>query len=168
MRDVDDEGLLVSKNSSFICGGNGADAMDSQDLDADHCSKSCLPDPQVYSNAKRRLFSASYKVRIVEEADRCTDSGEIGSLLRREGLYSSLLSKWRIQYRAGALDALRDDKRGRKSCKHPLEEEVSQLRKENARLLQRLEHAEAIIDIQKKVSAMLGHPPTGIEPTAGD
>jgi len=94
--------------------------------------------------------------------------GEVGALLRREGLYWSNLSKWREQYRTGALDALRDDKRGHKAHKHPLEDEVARLRKENARLLVRLEHAEAIIEIQKKVAAMLGNPLTSVEPAAGE
>ena len=127
-----------------------------------------IPDPEVDSRPKRRRFSAAYKARVVEEAEGCTEPGAIGALLRREGLYSSHLSKWREQYRLGALAALRDDKRGRKARKHPLEDEVARLRKENARLSGRLEKAEAIIEIQKKVAAMLGNPLTSVEPDAGD
>lgn len=127
-----------------------------------------IPDPEVEARPKRRRFSAAYKARIVEEAEGCTELGAIGALLRREGLYSSHLSKWRVQYRSGALDALRDDKRGRKPKKHPLEDEVARLRKENARLSVRLEQAEAIIEIQKKVAAMLGNPLPSVEPDAGD
>jgi transposase-like protein len=127
-----------------------------------------IPDPEVDSRPKRRRFSAAYKARIVEEAQGCTESGAVGALLRREGLYSSHLSKWREQSRAGALDALRDDKRGRKASKHPLEDEVARLRKENARLSGRLEQAEAIIEIQKKVAAMLGNPLTSVAPGEGD
>lgn len=127
-----------------------------------------IPDPEVEARAKRRRFLAGYKSRIVEEAEGCTESGAIGALLRREGLYSSQLSKWREQYRSGALAALCDDKRGRKARKHPLEDEVTRLRKENARLSGRLEQAEAIIEIQKKVAAMLGNPLPSVEHEEGD
>lgn len=120
--------------------------------------KAEIPDPEVAALPKRRRFSADYKARIVEEAEGCAESGAIGALLRREGLFSSHLSEWRKLYRAGALQALRDDKRGRKTVKHPLEDEVAQLRKQNERLAMRLERAETIIEIQKKVGAMLGIP----------
>jgi len=126
-----------------------------------------IPDPEVDSRPKRRRFSAAYKARVVEEAEGWTESGAIGALLRREGLYSSQLSKWREQYRSGALDALRDDKRGRKRTKNPLEDEVNRLRKETARLSGRLERAEAIIEIQKKVAAMLGNPLNSVEQEEG-
>ena len=122
-----------------------------------------MPDPEVAAQAKRRRFSAAYKARVVEEAEGCTELGEIGALLRREGLYSSQLSKWRELYRAGALQALRDDKRGRKATKHPLEDENERLRKQNERLARRLEQAETIIEIQKKVAAMLGIPLNSVE-----
>lgn len=122
-----------------------------------------IPDPEVSSLPKRRRFSADYKARVVEEADACAESGAIGALLRREGLYSSQLSAWRDQYRRGALRALRDDKRGRKATKHPLEDENEKLRRQNARLAQRLQQAEGIIDIQKKVAAMLGIPLNSVE-----
>lgn len=127
-----------------------------------------IPDPEVEACPKRRRFSAAYKARIVEEAEGCTEPGDIGALLRREGLYSSQLSKWREQYRTGALDALRDDKRGRKRRRNPLEDEVARLRKENARLSGRLDKAEAIIEIQKKVAAMLGNPLPSVEHEQGD
>lgn len=84
--------------------------------------EAAVPDPEVDLRPRRRRFSASYKARIVEEAERCTEYGDIGSLLRRKGLYSSHLSTWREQYRAGALDALRDDNRGRKCTRSPLED----------------------------------------------
>jgi transposase len=122
-----------------------------------------VPDPEVAPRAKRRRFSAAYKARIVEEADGCSERGAVGALLRREGLYSSQLTTWRKQYRAAGLDGLRDDKRGRKAATHPLDDEVTRLRRENARLSSRLEQAEAIIEIQKKVSAMLGSPLNSIE-----
>jgi transposase-like protein len=122
-----------------------------------------IPDPETPSFPKRRRFSADYKARVVEEAEACAEAGDIGALLRREGLYSSQLSQWRKQYRSGALRALRDDKRGRKVTKHPLEDEIEKLRRRNASLSHRLERAEAIIEIQKKMAAMLGTPPNGVE-----
>ena len=122
-----------------------------------------IPDPEVSALPKRRRFSADYKARVVEEAETCTEPGAIGALLRREGVYSSQLSSWRALYRTGALQALRDDKRGRKTKKHPLEDEVAQLRKQNERLSFRLEQAETIIEIQKKVASMLGIPLNSVE-----
>jgi transposase-like protein len=107
---------------------------------------------------KRRHFSAEYKARIVQEADLCARWGEIGALLRREGLHWSQLWKWRALYRKSVKRALKDDKRGRKSTKHPLEAENQRLRKQIGRLEHRLRQAETIIDIQKKVSEMLGIP----------
>jgi len=105
--------------------------------------------------AKRRKFSAEYKVRILEEADRCTERGEIGALLRREGLYSSHLSTWRRQRDQGILSGLSPKKRGRKG-KDDLEKELAELRRENKRLQARLEEAELVIDVQKKLSRLLG------------
>ena len=105
--------------------------------------------------AKRRQFTAKYKLRIVREADACTEPGQIGSLLRREGLYSSYLSKWRRQREEGQLQALSSKKRGRKP-EDPSVEELAQLQRENERLRARLEQAEIIIDVQKKLSQLLG------------
>lgn len=116
------------------------------------------PDPQVLEKSVKRKFSVDYKARIVREADACTEPGQIGALLRREGLYSSQLAQWRRAYQKGALAALRDDKRGRKQTRHPLERENEKLKKENARLEQRLEQAQVIIDVQKKLSGLLGIP----------
>lgn len=114
-----------------------------------------IPDPEVVPKAKRRRFTAEYKLRIVREADACTESGQIGSLLRREGLYSSYLSTWRRQREEGELQALSAKKRGRKG-QDPSVEEVAQLQRENERLRARLEQAEIIIDVQKKLSQLLG------------
>ena len=113
------------------------------------------PDPEVVAKARRRKFSAEYKLGIVEEADRATDSGEIGALLRREGLYSSHLVEWRRLRAAGARNAL-SKKRGRKPTRNPLAEENGKLKAELARVKKKLEQAEIIIDVQKKVSALLG------------
>jgi transposase len=107
---------------------------------------------------KRRRFTAKYKTRIVEEAQRCSDPGQVGAMLRREGLYSSSLTRWRRQYHSGALQAFKDEKRGRKCTRDARDEELERLRHENDRLGRKLAQAEAIIDIQKKVAAFLGNP----------
>jgi len=112
------------------------------------------PDPQVTPKAKRRRFSAEYKLRILAEADACTERGAIGALLRREGLYSSHLDKWRKQRDRGALAGLRGQKRGRKP--DPQAAEIARLQRENEQLRSRLEQAEQIIDVQKKLAELLG------------
>ncbi len=121
-------------------------------------------DPEVPEKAKRRRYSAAYKLRIVEEADACSKPGEIGALLRREGLYSSLLAKWRRQRDAGALAGL-SKKRGRKP--KPVSAEarrLAELERENARLKVQLEKAETIIEVQKKLSRILGLEPNERQP----
>ena len=115
-------------------------------------------DPEVLAKPQRRRFTPAYKARIVEEAQRCTESGQIGALLRREGLYSSALTQWRRQYQSGALQALKDDKRGRKRTRDARDNELERLQRENQRLNKKLRQAELIIEIQKKVAAMLGNP----------
>ena len=115
------------------------------------------PDPEVLPRAERRQYTGPYKLRILEEVDRCTERGQIGALLRREGLYSSHLFKWRQQRAEGQLEALSPHKRGRKAQEVGLEE-LSRLQRENERLRARLEQAELIIDVQKKLSRLLGLP----------
>jgi transposase len=115
-----------------------------------------LPDPEVPANPKRRQFTAEYKRSILDQAEACRDEGAIGALLRREGLYSSHLTTWRRQRKLGERQALAPKKRGRKPTANPLAEENHKLRADNARLSRRLEQAELIIDVQKKVSALLG------------
>jgi len=115
-------------------------------------------DCEVRDRPKRRTFSADYKLRILKEADACRAPGEMGALLRREGLYSSHLTEWRRGRESGALAAL-GKKRGRKAdSTNAATEEVVQLRKDVARLTKRLEAAEVIIDVQKKVASLLGIP----------
>ena len=126
-----------------------------QQQDPQSTRSTAIPDPEVVPKAKRRQFTAAYKLRIVREADACTEPGQIGSLLRREGLYSSYLSKWRQQRDEGQLQALSSRKRGRKS-QTPSAAELAQLQRENARLRARLEQTEIIIDVQKKLSKLLG------------
>ena len=116
------------------------------------------PDPEVLAKPQRRRFTPAYKARVVEEAQRCTESGELGALLRREGLYSSALTQWRRQYQSGALQGLKDDKRGRKRTRDPRDQELERLQHDKERLSQKLRQAEQIIEIQKKVAALLGNP----------
>jgi transposase-like protein len=116
------------------------------------------PDPEVLENPQRRRFTADYKARILQAADACTEPGEIGALLRREGLYSSCLTSWRKQRKEGALTGLTPKRRGRKRQKDPLTEEIACLRRENLRLQEKLRQAEVIIEVQKKVSEILGVP----------
>ena len=116
-------------------------------------------DPEVPEKATRRRFEAAYKLRILEEADRLTVPGAVGELLRREGLYSSHLTSWRRQRDEGSLAGLTPKRRGRKAKrKDVLAKENDRLRRENQRLAERLRQAETIIDVQKKVSEMLGIP----------
>ncbi len=115
-----------------------------------------FPDPEVPATAKRRRFTAEYKRSILDRAEACREEGAIGALLRREGLYSSHLSTWRRQRRQGELKGLTPKKRGRKPTGDPLAEENRHLHAENARLTRQLRQAETIIDVQKKVSTLLG------------
>ena len=114
-----------------------------------------LPEPEVLATANRRQFSPSYKLRIIAEADACSKAGEVGALLRREGLYSSNLSSWRKQQRQGSLKADKGPKRGRKQ-KDQRDKELTKLRAENEKLKVKLAQAETIIDIQKKLSVAFG------------
>ena len=115
------------------------------------------PDPEVKPTAPRRRFSAKDKLRILKEADACIEKGEIGALVRREGIYSSYLSRWRRARDRGQLDGLNGKKRGpKKTVDKESAEEIAALRRENERLRVRLEQAEMIIDVQKKLSQILG------------
>jgi transposase len=123
-----------------------------------------IPDPEVVPTAKRRRFGAQYKLRILEEADTCTEPGEIGALLRREGIYSSYLSRWRREQDQGQSEALSPKKRGPKaSVDEALAMEMAKLRRENERLQARLAQAETIIEVQKKLSQLLGLSPVESE-----
>jgi transposase len=115
-----------------------------------------VPDPEVVVKAQRRQFSAAYKRRILQEADTCTQRGEVGALLRREGLYSSHLNTWRHQRARGELQGLTPAKRGRKA--DPQAAENARLLRETERLKAQLARAELIIEVQKKVSQLLGLP----------
>ena len=131
----------------------------SRTADPHRAAPAAAPDPEVPAKAARRRFTADDKRRILKLADACTEPGSLGALLRQEGLYSTNLATWRRQRDAGTLSALTPKKRGRKATgRDPLLIENEKLRKENARLTMRLRHTELIIDVQKKVSQMLGIP----------
>lgn len=111
---------------------------------------------EVVAKAKRRQHAAEYKLRILREVDECKGSGEVGALLRREGLYSSLVSKWREQRERGGLTGLSGHRRGPKV--DPQAVELARLQGENKRLQEKLQRAELIIEVQKKVARLLGVP----------
>ncbi len=114
---------------------------------------------EVVARAQRRRFTAEYKRRIVREADRCTHAGEIGALLRREGLYSSHLTSWRAARDRGELAGLAPKPRGPKaSPPDPRDKKIAEQEREIARWKQRAERAEALVEVQKKVAALLGTP----------
>jgi transposase-like protein len=110
-----------------------------------------MTDPEVVPMARRRQFSRAYKLRILAEAEQC-QRGEVGALLRREGLYSSVLSKWRQQKAAGKLDGPSGSQEQKVKDQA---KELKRLRRENTRLQAQLARAEAIIEVQKKLSALL-------------
>ena len=113
------------------------------------------PDPEVVAKPKRRQFTAEYRLRIMEEADRCTQPGEVGRLLRREGLYSSHLTTWRRARRKGSLWELAAKKRGAKPAeRNPLDAKVRALEAKVARLEHELHTAHTILDVQGKVAGL--------------
>lgn len=116
--------------------------------------KEVMPNTEVVTKAKRKRFTAAEKLRILREVEACRGSGEIGALLRREGIYSSYLTTWRKQRELGELDGLSPHKRGPKP--NPEAIELAKLRREHERLQERMRRAELIIDVQKKVARMLG------------
>jgi len=131
--------------------GVGATAGDRRDLDISP------PDPEVTEAKPRRRFTAAYKLRVIDQADQCSEPGQIGALLRREGLYSSHLTNWRKQREQGILQGLTPAKRGRKARpRNPLDTRVAELERENERLQNKLKQAHIIIEAQKKISEILG------------
>ena len=119
-----------------------------------------IPDPEVVPTAERRRFTAKEKLRILEEADACTEPGELGALVRREGIYSSYLSRWRRERDRGQLQALSPKKRGpKRPANSEMMKEMAKLRRENERLQARLAQAETIIEAQKKLCEVLGLDP---------
>jgi len=119
-------------------------------------SRATEPDPEVPAKVERRRFTAEYRLRIVKQADACKKPGELGALLRREGLYASYLSTWRRQREQGARRDMRAQKRGPKP--RPVDPRVQELETDNRRLQRKLQRAETIITLQKKVAEILGIP----------
>ena len=114
-------------------------------------------DPEVSPTPARRQFSAEEKLRILAEVDACTERGEIGAIIRREGIYSSYLSRWRRARERGELCGSKARQRGRKAAAGPEQAaELTELRQENAQLRTRSQQAETIIEVQKKLSQLLG------------
>lgn len=116
------------------------------------------PNPEVVADAKRRTFTAAYKLRVIKEAEAAKGTGGVGALLRREGLFSSHLATWRKEHQVSVLQALAPKTRGPKSKRDPHAEELQKLRRENERLTESLRKAEIVIDVQKKVGALLEWP----------
>ena len=116
--------------------------------------QSKMPEPEVEPRAQRRRYTSEYKERILDEIDRAQEPGEIGAIIRREGLYSQIISKWRQQRQRGRLNDSDQVRRGPKAQAET--RELSRLKRENEQLRAKLEKAELIIDVQKKVSLLLG------------
>ncbi len=117
------------------------------------------PEIEVVAKPERRRFTAEYKRRILQDADRCRQPGEVAALLRREGLYSSHLAAWRAARRRGELAGLAPKPRGPKPTQSdPRDRKIAELERENRRLQARAERAEALVELQKKVSDLLGVP----------
>src|SRR5262245_12503904 len=135
-----------------------ANQNDSLSIEESEAGANQAPDPEVKAQARRRQHSATYKLRILEELDRCAEPGQQGAILRREGLYTSHLVKWRKQRRAGQLKALTPKKRGRREA-DPAAVELARLQREHEKLKAKLERAEIIIRYQKKVADLLGFNP---------
>ena len=124
------------------------------------------PDPELRAVAKRRQFSAAYKLSVLAEADQANEPGAVGALLRREGLYSSHLTVWRRERDAGALEAL-GRRRGRKAKMSAEQKRIAALEARNARLEHELAQAHTIIDVQKKLCTLLGLPTAAPDENAG-
>ena len=157
-------GVVLSPGGSAVAERSGGERSEPQRSAATAeagaaAAAASRPDPEVVAKPKRRTYTAEYKQRILEEAEvAAATRGDLGALLRREGLYSSLLSYWRRERAQGILEALTPQKRGPKSKRDPLEEENQKLLRQNARLTEDLRKAHIIIDVQKKVAALLGNP----------
>ena len=156
MRNNQDNHPETSVSAGSLEGARRATGKDPAETPA---TTTQVPNPEVEAKAVRRRFSAKYKRSVLEQADRCTGRGDIGALLRREGLYSSHLTSWRRQREEGALGGLAPRKRGRKPDPATAERRViAKLNKENERLRGQLKKAQTIIEVQKKLSEILEIP----------
>ena len=143
-------------NGSARSAADVAGVFDSQLGDGEGGRAAPRRNPEVLARAKRRTYTGEYKQKVLAEADAARGSGEIGAVLRRHGLYSSHLTKWRQERKSGILEGLAPQKRGPKSKASPLTAENQKLRRDNERLTERLRKAEIVIDVQKKVATLLG------------
>ena len=151
-------GLWLARNRAKASEASRS-AVERQPKRAPAPGRSRLLIPKWLPKPKRRTYTAEYKQRILVEAETAAAvPGGVGALLRREGLYSSLLTYWRRERADGIREALTPRKRGPKSKCNPREEEFQKLRRQNARLTEDLRKAHIIIDVQKKVAALLGNP----------
>jgi transposase-like protein len=114
--------------------------------------------PEVRITPVRRHFTSEFKKRVLDELAQCRNRGDVSALLRREGLYSSVVTAWRRDFEQGGIQALKPKSVGRKPTRNPLVDENEKLRRENAKLQERLAKAQLIIDVQKKVARILGDP----------
>ena len=149
---------MAAKRETTMLDGTPAPALGVEERSDEAPSAAAQrPDPEVIAKPTRRQFSAPYRLRILEEADRCTEPGEVGRLLRREGLYSSHLTQWRKARRRGSLAGLSPNKRGAKPAPgNPLDAKVRALEAKVARLEKELHTAHTILDVQGKVAGLLG------------
>jgi len=145
---------LANKEEEELGAAERSGAAPNRDKDTPGDTLS-VPDSEVKERPVRRRHTKEYKLRILEEADACSKSGETGALLRREGLYSSSLAVWRRQRREGTLVGLSPKKRGRKGDDKATRE-IKRLRRENERLRRQIEQAKTVIEVQKKLSDVLG------------
>lgn len=153
--------MTTSNQSSLVemDAGRRPESISTRKSSPTPASSAGIPDPEVSTKAVRRQYPGEYKLKILKEAETCALPGQIGALLRREGLYSSHLTTWRHQKEQGILDALTPKRRGPKALKrNPLAIKVAQLERENQRLRHKLQQAETIIEVQKKISEILQIP----------
>jgi len=149
------QSLVALEEPAFPASAEGHEERSDESPSAE-AAATVVPDPETAEKAQRRRFNAAYKLRILEEADACEASGEVGRLLRREGLYSSHLASWRKARRAGSLAGL-SNRRGRKPKPvNPLAKKVEKLEREVGRLHDDLRKAHLILDVQGKVAGLLG------------
>ena len=152
-------GVVLSSGGSAVAERSEGERSEPQRRAATAEAGATRPSSEVVAKAKRRTFPMEYKIRILEEADAASARpGGVGALLRREGLYSSHLASWRRERQAGIHEALKPRKRGPRSERNPLAEENEKLRRQLGQLTEKLRKAEIIIDVQKKVAALLGNP----------
>ena len=141
---------MATMNGSARPAADVTGVFDSELGDVEGGRAAPRPNPEVLARAKRRTYTGEYKQQVLAEADAARGSGEIGAVLRRHGLYSSHLTKWRQERKSGILEGLAPQKRGPKSKVNPLTAENQKLQRDNERLTDRLRKAEIIIDVQKK------------------